>query len=106
MLQLQIDPPKKERGPAVDRIVDFLKQHPIDTSRDRKERYPLGPASWAASCFLVYQHRLMTEADLSDTPTSEITDATLRKLKCFFEEDYCRIETYLQCMAFDPDVPT
>ena len=105
LLQLQIDPPKKERGPAVDRIVDFMKQHPIDTSRERRERYPLGPAPWAAGCFLVYEHPLMTEADLSDTPTSEIRDATLRKLQCFLEEDYCRIETYLQCMAFDPAVP-
>ncbi len=33
-LQLQIDPPKKEWGPAVDRITEFMKQHPIDTSRE------------------------------------------------------------------------
>ena len=104
-LQLQIDPPKKERGPAVDRIMDFMKQHPIDTSRERRGRYPLGPAPWAAGCFLVYEHPLMTEAELSTTPTSELSDATLRKLECFLEEDYCRIETYLQCMAFDPAVP-
>ena len=106
LLRLQIDPPKKERGPAVDRIVNFMKQHPIETSQDREGRYPLGPAPWAASCFLVYQHYLITEADVSDTPTSEIRDATLRKVKCFLEEDYCRIETYLQCLAFDPAVPT
>ena len=43
--------------------------------------------------------------DYSFTTTSEIRDATLRKLKCFLEEDHSRIETYLQCMAFDPAVP-
>ena len=106
LLQLQIDPPKKEWGPVVDRITEFMKQHPIDTSRERKGRYPLEPAPWAAGCFLVYKHRLMTDAELSATPTSEIKDATLQRVKSFLDEDYRRIETYLQCMAFEPAVPT
>ena len=106
LLQLQIDPPKKEWGPAVDRITEFMKQHPIDTSRERKGRYPLGPAPWAANCFMVYRHLLMTDADLSATPTSEIKEATLRRVESFLDEDYRRIETYLQCMAFDPAVRT
>ena len=103
-LQLQLDPPKQERGPAFDRIMEFMKQHPIDTSRER--RYLLGPDPSEAVRFMVYKHRLMTDDDLSDTPTSEIKDTTLRKVKCFLEEDYRRIETYLQCLAFDPAVPT
>ena len=83
-----------------------MKQHPIDTSRERKGRYPLEPAPWAAGCFLVYKHRLMTDAELSATPTSEIKDATLQRVESFLDEDYRRIETYLQCMAFEPAVPT
>ena len=106
LLQLQIDPPKKEWGPTVDRITEFMKQHPIDTSRERRGRYPLGPAPWSANCFMVYKHLLMTDADLSATPTSEIKDATLRRLESFLDEDYRRIETYLQCMAFNPALPT
>ena len=106
LLQLQIDPPKNEWGPAVNRIIEFMKQHPIDTSRERRERYPLGPAPWGAACFMVYRHLLMTDADLSATPTSEIKDATLRRVESFLDEDYRRIETYLQCMAFDPAVRT
>ena len=106
LLQLQIDPPKKEWGPAVDRTIDFMKHHPIDASQGRRGRYPLDRASWSVGCFLVYKHPLMTDADLSATPTAEITDATLRRVKSFLDEDYRRIETYLQCMAFDPAVPT
>ena len=105
LLQLQIDPPKKEWGPAVDRIIDFMKQHPIDASGERRGRYPLEPASWAG-CFIVYKHSLMTEAALSDTPTSEISAATRRRVESFLDEDYRRIENYLQCMAFDPAAPT
>ena len=104
LLQLQIDPPKKEAGPAVDRITGFMKQHPIDASRERRGRYPLGDP-WPG-CFMVYKHSLMTDVDLSATPTSEIKDATLRRMECFLDEDYSRIETYLQCMAFAPAVPT
>ena len=55
---------------------------------------------------MVYKHSLMTDVDLSATPTSEIKDATLRRMECFLDEDYSRIETYLQCMAFEPAVPT
>ena len=106
LLQLQIDPPKKEWGPAVDRIMDFMKQHPIDASQERTGKYPMGPAPWAAGCFLVYQHTLMTEAELSTTPTSEIRDTTLGRVESFLDDDYRRIETYLECMAFDPAVPT
>ena len=105
LLQLQIDPPKKEWGPAVDRIIDFMKQHPIDASQARRGRYPLDSPPWPG-CFMVYKHSLMTDADLSTTPTSEITDATLRRVESFLDEDYRRIETYLQCMAFDPATPT
>ena len=106
LLQLQIDPPKKDWSPAVDRTIDFMKQHPIDASQGRSGRYPLDRASWSAGCFLVYKHPLMTDADLSATLTSEIRDATLRRVESFLDEDYRRIETYLQCMAFDPAVPT
>ncbi len=55
---------------------------------------------------MVYKHLLMTDADLSATPTSEIKDATLRRVESFLDEDYRRIENYLQCMAFDPGVRT
>ncbi len=103
LLQLQIDPPKKEWGPAVDRTTEFMKQYPIDTFRERRGRYPLD-SPWAG-CFMVYKHLLMTDADLSATPTSEIKDATLRRVESFLAEDYRRIETYLHCMAFDPAVP-
>ena len=48
----------------------------------------------------------MTDADLSSTPTSEIKDATLRRVESFLDEDYSRIETYLRCMTLDPGVPT
>lgn len=105
LVQLQIDPPKKEWGPAVDRIIDFMKKHPIDASQGRRGRYPLESPPWPG-CFMVYKHPLMTDADLSSTPTSEIKDATLRRVESFLDEDYSRIETYLRCMAFDPDVST
>ena len=104
LVQLQIDPPKKEAGPAVDRITEFMKKHPIDTPPERRGRYPRDNQS--PGCFMVYKHQLMTDDDLSATPMAEIKDATLRKVKGFLDEDFSRIETYLQCMAFDPAVPT
>ena len=52
LVELQIDPPKKEWGPAVDRIIDFMKKHPIDASQGRRGRYPLGSPPWPG-CFMV-----------------------------------------------------
>ncbi len=43
VLQLQIDPSKKDWGPAVDRIIGFMKQHPIDPSQGRR-----GGTRWTA----------------------------------------------------------
>ena len=104
LMQLQFDRPKRTARPVVDRITGFMKEHPIDTSRERRNRYPLD-VPWAG-CFMVYKHSLMTDAELQTTPMSEIKGVTLRKLECFLEEDYSKIETYLKCMAFDPSGPT
>ena len=104
LLYLQFDPPKKEIGPIVDRVTEFMKENPIDASPEGVERYPMD-FIWGGGRFIVYKHRLMTDEDLSATPASEIEDVTLRKMEAFLDLDFRRIETYLKCMAFDPAVP-
>ena len=104
LLYLQFDPPKKKIGPVVDRITEFMKEHPIDVSPEGVERYPMD-FIWGEGRFIVYQHSLVTDEDLSAIPASKIEDVTLRKMEAFLDQDFRRIETYLKCLAFDPAVP-
>lgn len=104
LLYLQFDPPKKEIGPVVDRIAEFMKENPIDASPERVARYPMD-FIWGEGRFIVYKHSLVTDEDLSAIPASKIEDVTLRKMEAFLDQDFRRIETYLKCLAFDPAVP-
>ena len=101
-LSLEFDLTSKEAKatrPVVDRITRFMKDNPIDTSPEGRAKYSMD-VRWGY--LIAYEHPLMTDEELVATPAAEIEDVTLRKLAAFLDRDFRRIETYLQCLAFDP----
>ena len=93
----------KESRPGIDRITKFMKENPIDASPEGADKYPMR-IRWG-SYFIVYDHALMTDQELSATPVSKTAEVTLRRMAAFLEQDFTRIETYLRCLAFDPALP-
>ena len=102
LLYLQFDA-SKTGMPAVERIIGFMQENPIDASPEAQERYPMD-IRWGGR-FVVYKYRLMTSEELAATPASEIEGITLGKMAAFLDSDFKRIETYFACLAFDPAVP-
>ena len=93
----------KESRPGIDRITKFMKENPIDASPEGADKY-LMQIRWG-SYFIVYEHALMTDEELSATPVSKTAEVTLRRMAAFLDRDFRRIETYLRCLAFDPALP-
>ena len=108
-VQLQFCNLDKNTKPVVDRITEFMRGTPVDSSGLGKVRYPM-EIPWAG-CFHVYKHFLFTDEDLSDMSTSTIRRQALQKMKRFLDGDenrvgdYRRIEDYFKCLAFDPRSP-
>ena len=108
-VQLQFCNLDKNTKPVVDRITEFMRGTPVESSGLGKVRYPM-EIPWAG-CFHVYKHCLFTDEDLSDMSTSTIRRQALQKMKRFLDGDenrvgdYRRIEDYFKCLAFDPRSP-
>ena len=88
------------------KIVDFLKKTPIDTSHPpgKSDKYPMESDRW--HYFYVYRNRLLDEDDLSTKSYEESLELLYEKLDGFFApgSDYERIETYFKCLTFGPQV--
>ena len=83
------------------RIIDFLKETPIDKSRE-PDRYPMNTDN--LNYFYVYENRLLGQDELLAKTYEESLESIREKLDDVFAHgsDYERIETYLRCLTFSP----
>ena len=104
-------PSESKKGPkrtVRQEFIRFMQMNPIDRSQPPGESGKYSMEEHKDSNFYVYQNRLLNEDELSALPFQESMDLLCEKLDAFFApgSDYEKIETYFQCLAFDPKRPT
>ena len=85
--------------PAVERVAEFMRANPIDTSPEAGAKYPVKNRS---GHLVAYRDTLVTDEDLVKTPVTDIERLVLDRLAAFLDADFARVVTYMKCLGFDP----
>ena len=90
-LDLYFYPPTKENRPTINKIKEFIKQNPIDSSQP--EKYAVRKEY---DYSFIYQNHLCSKEELSTLLPLEIKKIVFDKLTNFFNSDHFVIEKYFK----------